>query len=51
MERTEDPYVYRANLSQLSDDLTYRFVITDKRGDVTRNDEPYRILVMADEAP
>lgn len=51
MARTSDPLVYQVKLTNLAKDLTYRLEITDPAGDVTRNDEPYRIAVLPDEAP
>jgi hypothetical protein len=48
---TDDPLVYRARLTNLSKDLSYRIAIRDHKGDTSQNDEPYRVLVMADEAP
>lgn len=49
--RSSDPHVYRLRLTNFDKDLTYRFEITDPRGDVTRNDEPFRILVLPDDPP
>lgn len=48
---TDDPLVFRARLPNLSKDLNYRIAIQDHKGDISRNDEPYRVLVMADEPP
>ena len=51
MARTSDPLVYQVKLTNLSRDLTYRLEITDQLGDITRNDEPFRINVLEDGAP
>lgn len=48
---TDNPLVFRAHLAHLSKDLNYRIAILDHQGDTSQNDEPYRVLVMADEPP
>ena len=50
-EPTEDPLVYRLQTDKFSRDLNYRLELTHRNGDVSRNDEPFRILTMDDDPP
>jgi hypothetical protein len=50
-EPTDDPLVYRLRTDKFSRDLNYRLELTHRNGDVSRNDEPFRILTMDDDPP
>ncbi len=50
-ERTDDPLVYRLKTDEFSRDLRYRLEATNIHGDVSRNDEPFRILTLDDDPP
>ena len=48
---TGDPLEYRLETDRFSRDLNYRLEVTHSNGEVSRNDEPFRILTLDDDPP